>query len=98
MIVGGVLRIGSRVEVTVGIVVEVGVGRIGVCVAVGVNIGVSVCAGGVGCVDVVVQAERVRLIAKKREKSFFIVLLVDGIILPSDHGQSSMVHCQKGIL
>jgi hypothetical protein len=35
----------------------------------------------VGCVDTVPHAERVRLIAKKRERSFFIIHLVDGIIL-----------------
>jgi hypothetical protein len=35
--------------------------------------------------DAVPHAERVRLIAKKRERSFFIVHLVDGIILPIDH-------------
>ena len=41
------------------------------------------------------QVEKVRLIAKK-VGSFFIVHLVDGIILPSDHGLSSMVHRKKG--
>ena len=62
---------------------------LGVDVTGGFTLGVSVCAV---CVDAVPHAERVRLIAKIREKSFFIVHLVDGIILPSDHRQWTMVN------
>jgi hypothetical protein len=74
-----VLRIGSRVGVIVGIVVAVAVGGMDVYVAVAV--GNSVCVAATDGEEAVSQAERVRLIAKIREKSFFIIHLVDGIIL-----------------
>jgi hypothetical protein len=54
---------------------------VGVRDAVGTAVSFPVCAGGTVCVDAVPHAERVRLITKKRERSFFIVHLVDGIIL-----------------
>ena len=85
MIVGGVLRTGSSVGVMVGVNVLVAVGGIGVKVAVdvcvAVLVGVDGFTVGVGCVNAVPQAERVMLVKKKRERSFFIVHLVDGIIL-----------------
>jgi hypothetical protein len=75
MIVGGVLRIGSSVGVMVGIVVAVAVGGMDVYVAVAV--GNSVCVATTDGVGAVPQAERVRLIAKKRERKFFIVHLIE---------------------
>ncbi len=81
MIVGGVLRSGSSVGVMVGIVVAVLVSSMGVLVAVAVAVGISVCVEDTDGVFAVPHADRVRLIAKKRERSFFIVHLVDGIIL-----------------
>ena len=77
MIVGGVLRIGSSVGVIVGRGVMVDVGGIGVCVTVDGNVRVNVSAGGATCVCAVLHAERVRPIAKIRERSFFIVHLIE---------------------
>jgi hypothetical protein len=59
--VGGGGKLGNGVAVTE---------YLGVDVTGGFTLGISVCAV---CVDAVPQAERVRLIAKKREKSFFMI-------------------------
>ena len=63
-------------------------------VGIFVNVDVTV---GVGAVP---HAESIRLIAKKRVRNFFIVLLVDGIILCQtiDDGRLTMVCGQSSIV
>ncbi len=53
------------------------VGRIAVCVADRVIVGVGDSIEGATCVCAVPHAVRVRLIAKIRERSFFIVHLIE---------------------